>query len=434
LNIFHLQLKALQAAGQKCLIVVDNAQLLSDTALELLLNLHVAHAQVLLVSDSTYAGRVLEHDAVRHMEGRIHHLALGAMTAEEVFEYLEICHPQLDSLPEKKKKELVRLAEGLPGRIETLLAGGKVSVNSSSKKLKGFPFPPMHMAGIAVLLIAIVAVSLWQFLPESPQIQALDEESERISVPLVVNVQQAEGGADQVIPVSEGASDTDEAQAVVDSQQVRDELARRLEQQEAKKESIVSQPASLSSSSDKSSEEVVAVSEAAAGMVSDKAPSLAQELSAVVEQGRQPVVQEKPEIVVVAKAKEVVKPTAISEPEVVATPVVGSSVVQKVTGASKDEKTLLGWPASGYTLQMLGARSEESAKNFIRSQADSTNFYHFSTVYKGLPWHVVVYGRYANRDIANAAIRKLPASLRKVKPWARSVKGVQIDIRKKKSK
>lgn len=95
------------------------------------------------------------------------------------------------------------------------------------------------------------------------------------------------------------------------------------------------------------------------------------------------------------------------------------------------EDELLSWNANGYTLQMLGARKESSVISFIQARSDKNNFYYFSTIYKEKPWYVVVYGQYQNRDKAVAAIRTLPTDLKQRKPWARSIKGVQDDIRRK---
>ena len=95
------------------------------------------------------------------------------------------------------------------------------------------------------------------------------------------------------------------------------------------------------------------------------------------------------------------------------------------------EDQLLAWPASGYTLQVLGARSEESIVQFMGSLKSPDRLYYFSTVYKNAPWHVVVYGQYANRTAANRAVNSLPLELQKLKPWARSISGVQQDIKKK---
>jgi len=40
-----------------------------------------------------------------------------------------------------------------------------------------------------------------------------------------------------------------------------------------------------------------------------------------------------------------------------------------------------------------------------------------------------VYGSYASRDLARASIDGLPANLRSLKPWVKSVKSVQLAIK-----
>ncbi len=419
LKVFHLQLKAMQASGVKCLIAIDDAELLSPSALNLLLNIHAADAQVLLVSENKYAESLLEYDSVKHMEGRVHHLIIEGMTGAEAAEYLEICHPAVSSLPEKKKSELIRLSEGMPGRIETLLAGGKVAIAPSSRKVSAFPLPMVHMLGIASLLVAIVAVSLWKFMPEEAVPQELIVE-ERVSKPLDVEINpsiDSEEKAAAVIDVNREVA-VEEVERFVESDpvtvseeavspevdRVKLDLAARLKEQEALLRRKVPSVEPALKPKPKSANEAVVAS------------NLENELRAVVNENRlSGVAAERPPSV---------EPEAVPEPK-------PKGKKTRASDSSKYEKELLGWPSKGYTLQMLGARSKASALDFIASQADASMFYHFETVYKGLPWHVVVYGQYANRDIANASIRKLPKALQKVKPWARSVQGVQIDIRKK---
>ena len=419
LKVFHLQLKAMQASGVKCLIAVDDAELLSPSALNLLLNIHAADAQVLLVSENKYAESLLEYDSVKHMEGRVHHLIIEGMTGAEAAEYLEICHPAVSSLPEKKKSELIRLSEGMPGRIETLLAGGKVAIAPSSRKVSAFPLPMVHMLGIASLLVAIVAVSLWKFMPEEAVPQELIAE-ERVSKPLDVEINpsiDSEEHVEAVLDVNSEASVKEVDRSVgtasvavsavtvsPEVDRVKLDLAARLKEQEALLRKKASPVEPVSKSKPQSANKAVVAS------------SLENELRAVVNESRPSGVA--------AERPPSVEPESVPESKT-------QGKKARVSGSSEYEKELLGWPSKGYTLQMLGARSKASALDFIASQADASKFYHFETVYKGLPWHVVVYGQYANRDIANASIRKLPKALQKVKPWARSVQGVQIDIRKK---
>ena len=91
---------------------------------------------------------------------------------------------------------------------------------------------------------------------------------------------------------------------------------------------------------------------------------------------------------------------------------------------------MLEWPTDGYTLQVLGAGLKKSADDFIRKQREPQKFYLFRTTYKGNPWYVVVYGQYKSRQSASTASKSLPEDLRKLKPWARSIQGIQSEIKK----
>ncbi|MGB2065286.1 MAG: SPOR domain-containing protein, partial [Marinomonas gallaica] len=57
-------------------------------------------------------------------------------------------------------------------------------------------------------------------------------------------------------------------------------------------------------------------------------------------------------------------------------------------------------------------------------------FSYFESLHNGRAWFVVVYGEYRNRSEAIAAVENLPNGLRSLNPWARSVRGIQQDIRK----
>jgi len=427
LSAFHLQLKSIQAAGQKCLITVDDAEYLSEGALALLLNLHAADAQVLLVSNNDFVDKLFTCSDVKHLEGRIHHLKIERMTVAETAEYIELCHPAVSTLSEKKKNELIKLSEGMPGRVETLLAGGKVSLSSLPAQRSSFPLPALHMLGVGVLLIAIVAVSLWQFLPESTETPSEVVTDERVSVPLslavtasvegekadIVSVEPTADARDELIEQVPAVTDTQVVEADIPISAVKSDLALRLQQQE-----------------EKLNNENVIVVEAKPSPSEVKPTPLEEELRAVVKQNS-------PSAKNATVAVKEQSPSLSSAPEKKTVSAVPSkkelAPQNKVAAIAPSENVLLSWESSGYTLQMTGARSKQSALEFIAAQSDPSKFHHFETIYKGLPWHVVVYGQYPNRDIANAAIRKLPKTLQNVKPWARSVQGVQLDIRKKKS-
>ncbi|WP_415886715.1 AAA family ATPase [Neptuniibacter sp. QD37_6] len=423
-KVFNLQLKALNSAGQKCLILIDDAEYLSNEAFELLINLHTAGAQLILMSEPSYAEAVLDTDLVKAMEGRVHHVAIEGMSDDEAAEYLQICHPALTSLPEKKKSDLISLSGGMPGRIETLLAGGKITV--PSRKKTAFPLPAIHMMGIGIVLIGIVGVSLWKFMPEEPVSDHQVAVDERVSVPLVVPATAEQAEAIQIDSSKTGKAVRPE-KAVEKIAPVREDLSARLKEQEDKIKTTV-QPKlvenvkpGIAEVQSKQGQEINRISQVDS---SSKPPTTKLKITKV------DTVQLEKDL------REVVQTSGETQPPV--TPPSSKVKLQETkpnvlaTELSESEQALMNWPDKGYTLQMLGARSEESALGFVKSQKKPSDFYYFSTIYKGLPWHVVVHGKFANRDIANAAIRKLPKELKNVKPWARSIQGVKIDIKSKK--
>ncbi|MDF2181661.1 AAA family ATPase [Neptuniibacter sp. CAU 1671] len=391
LTEFQSQLKALSDAGQKCLILVDNADLLSDSALDLLLNLHAAgspeqQVQLVLFAEVNFATRLAQNELIRHLEGRIHNLLLVGMKDDEVHAFMEICLPQSARLSMQKRDAIVQRSGGMPGRVIELL-----SANMESPASRLFPLPPLHMAGIAVMLLVVLVLSMWQFMPQEQQVVSADSQ-ERIAVPLTVQVVPVE---DQVpaevatLPLTEAPVND------VEPQQIENQVTQVVvpeHSEQIDKEPEITQPPS---------ESVIEKPEIQTSVVESSTPV-------------QPVAE------VTAAA------APVETPEVVVT-----SVPQPESRYSQDEQTLLGWPAKSYTLQVMGSRSEEGAQKFIQSQSSAVDFYYFATQYKGKPWYVVVYGQYSNRDAATSAIQQLPAALQKVRPWARSLQSVQLDIKKK---
>jgi len=95
-----------------------------------------------------------------------------------------------------------------------------------------------------------------------------------------------------------------------------------------------------------------------------------------------------------------------------------------------DEQSVKSWPESGFTLQLLGTRSKAGITKFLTSMPNSEKMRHFTTTLKDKPWHVVVYGQYPSKARASAAKSILPAKLKALKPWVKSIKSVKSDINK----
>ena len=94
--------------------------------------------------------------------------------------------------------------------------------------------------------------------------------------------------------------------------------------------------------------------------------------------------------------------------------------------APKPKKTIdknLAWikaqKPTNYTLQLIGTGSEKAAKSFIKKHKITNDARYFHTTRKGKDWYSVIYKSYPNAKSARNDLKKLPSSLRKIKPWIR---------------
>ncbi len=104
-------------------------------------------------------------------------------------------------------------------------------------------------------------------------------------------------------------------------------------------------------------------------------------------------------------------------------------VVEQTTGASAEGGSAAKWLSAldpnQYTLQLLSDTEESSVRRFVVGNVDPGQGGYFSSRIKGGVWYSVVYGVYPDYDSARAAVERLPASLRTLKPWIRKVKSIQ---------
>ena len=78
-----------------------------------------------------------------------------------------------------------------------------------------------------------------------------------------------------------------------------------------------------------------------------------------------------------------------------------------------------------YVVQLMATRDPRMLDEFVRTHALGSEAAVFRMRRKGATWHVLLYGLYANADVARASIADLPSGLRKHSPWIRSVASVQ---------
>ena len=94
---------------------------------------------------------------------------------------------------------------------------------------------------------------------------------------------------------------------------------------------------------------------------------------------------------------------------------------------NRREAWLMARNPQNFTLQVLASAEESTVTGFIAEQDHPGRFSYYRRNHANSPW-VLVYGDYPNRPAAEAARDNLPAGLRNQQPWLRSFQGIQNDL------
>lgn len=100
-------------------------------------------------------------------------------------------------------------------------------------------------------------------------------------------------------------------------------------------------------------------------------------------------------------------------------------------GFSEQEKTILAWSGSEFTLQLVGLSNEKAAHEFIAEQPNKKDLLLFKSKRAGKDWFVVVTGHYESSAKARQVIQSLPESQKKASPWPREIKVIQQEIKQR---
>ncbi|WP_188748931.1 SPOR domain-containing protein [Marinobacterium zhoushanense] len=417
LRALHGYSRKLYEAGVPLVLIIDDADYLTNNALELMTNfalLDEGAPRVVLTGTQEFEQRFIGNGLDQQLDGRLHVQLLSAFEPEESREYIESLLPAGAELSARKMRRLIEESHGLPGR---LAAGVRRQIQQGGVTRGGtrsLPLPGFHTLAVGGVLLAILGASIWFYLPE-PEPQSV--QTARVVMPIDI---PAAAAVDDVVEVVDVRSEL---------QQKLAEQERRLGPQVADAEPVVveSPPAVA--------EEAQAASAAVEDKPDDTTDAVAGRTSGADQQPKSSIPVEPVEVASIKTDSEPVPQSDGSvagvrsaTTETKAKPAVESA--KPGASALLRSEELLQWPEKGYTLQLLGAREAGSVEKFISAQANPERFYYFRTIYKGAPWHVVVYGQFSDRASAMAAVQTLPDNLRKLRPWARSVAGVKSDIRK----
>lgn len=398
--------RALAQIPRLFLIVVDDAEELSEAALGVLFKLQEQFADPearphMVLFGGPRLKELLKGELFQRVMGKTAHvMELEPLSFDEMQGFIDHRFgPDAGALGERELKQLYNDTFGLPGRIpealERLLEGELDETPAAATPRRGALSRRLVLI-VAVLLLPLAGAGFWFAQQE------VGETRLRVELPTPAAVERA--------PVAEPAP------VVIEEtlEQRLDKVRQALEQEQAAQ--VVSAPAAPIS-------EPTAVAS-----VAQLPTAPVRETSAAVQAPPKRVLALPPPTTATGSTDGEI----VSSPEGVDEAGQPAGAVIEPPAKPGSEQVLLGWDAAGYTLQMLGARQEPSVAKFISQQRNPELFYYFSTIYKEKPWYVVVYGNYPDRATAVAAVADLPLELRKRRPWARSIEGVQNDIRRKK--
>lgn len=393
--------------GQEVHVLVDNAERLDESALLFLQRIaqgvNDVSARVFVFSDSSICPllkKVADNADLHHV------IALEPWEQQEVNQYLEqrlqAAGQQLDIFTEQQLNDIYKQSQGWPGQVNDI---AKEILIEQIKRTSGanktaLTIPYKHLALLAVLGVALLFVWFMQGSDSNDnaeQLVVLNADNQAIEQP--GTAAQAQKGKPLELPLelsaepvlraplaqAVNAEDTDSAELLPS------ELEDALETQQVTTQSSAapSKPIPISTPP---------------AMVADKAV-----LSPVTPTEKKPAVAVRPST---TKA-------AVQSPAPVTTPALAGSA-----GHSQWYKQQA---PTRYTLQVLGTRSEATARNFV--QKDTARYHYFRKEHQGEALFVVTYSSFADRDAAQAAINSLPATVRNDKPWPRTLLSIQQELR-----
>lgn len=394
-NLIADHVEAQDRSDRFCLVLLDDADLLDNQALAHLAHLSAAAPlRVVLFGEMRLAAAVQRVAVSSGVDW--HEIRLGAFAVEDVRGYLEWRFRQqgyTGPLPfsDSQVREITRLSEGLPGRIDQM-ANVLLAKIQSGGFGGGRRFPTLHLALLGVLLAAI-AVAYLVWLPADESAGSDWAAVERLEVP---PPERAPASRQEDLP----AGDAPQGVPVQD----REDPASPPREPDP-------QPA-MDTPADSGSAELV-----------PEAPPVVRAPEPTPPAGETPGVEKPP----------VEKPPAEKPPA--ETPAAGRPAVATppepapADSGARDAAWIMRQPPASYTLQLVIFSTDQRATEYLAEQADPASFARFRLQRGGRILHAVIYGVYGSRAEAERAAADLPPAIGDVEPWVRSFGQIQEAVR-----
>lgn len=408
------QVAQLSLTGQEVYLLVDDAELLDDSALQALLALAAGdgpgHPHVFLFASSAVVPRL---ESLANGEECVHAIELQPYSLDEMRDYLaqrlEGAGQGIELLSDEQLEDIHEQSSGWPGlvnqvardvMIESMLAERAGSRAGGA----GLKLPVKHLVALVVVALGVTAAWFMQSNSEQPA-----------SSPEVALQQPAAIPADSSAP-SEGAA------PAVEFAGGNQPLPLPLV---GESQPVIRQPLAQAAGEGEAEEPAADLSQMAPPVAATSQPGLpAATQTAQIAPAPAPAPALAPVAKPVAVAPAPVKPAAPVAKPVASVPVKPAPVAVKP--ASQGAAWYTGQPAAHFALQVFGTRSESAAKSFVGQQGSQYHYYRKS--HQGQALYVVTYGSFASRAAAQAAVKSMPAKLQAGKPFPKSFASIKQEI------
>ncbi|MBD9413016.1 AAA family ATPase [Pseudomonas sp. PDM16] len=428
------QVAQLALTGQEVYLLIDDAEQLADAALEALFTLAAGNADgrphVFLFAENDILSRL---ELMADGEERFHAVELLPYSEDETREYLaqrlDGAGQGIDLLSDDQITDIHLSSGGWPGTINLaareVLVEAMLASRASGGRTSGVGLPKKHVLAAAVVAVALGAAWLMQGRTESTPPMVTESPVELVpqTAPPVADNPAAPAPSPGASVEFNGASQPLPLPLVGEAQPViREPLAQASGMDEGDEAGSAGAQAPASAATPPAPVvtpvpvAVPVVPTVASGPVAQPIVPTPTPTPTPTPAKPAPVASAKPVQAPVAQAPKPA-PAKPAAPTASAAPTVASAA--PVPGA----EWYASRPAGNYALQILGTRSESSAKAFVGKNGGEYRY--FKKLHQGQALYVVTYGQFSSRAAAQAAIKSLPASVQAGKPWPRSFASIQ---------
>ncbi|MDY6890293.1 MAG: ATP-binding protein, partial [Pseudomonadota bacterium] len=192
LKQLHQLARQLREDGLPLIVLLDDADFLTNNALELLVNFATIEKgvppRVLLAGTAEFEQRFRELGLAEQLESHLHIERLEPFLPEESSDFVASLLPEGVELSRRQLAQLIERSQGYPGRLRDqvieLSHRGRLKPVGSGR----LPLPPKHISAAIMVLLLVFGVALWQYLPDDEDAPAVRE---RITLPLPVGREDA---------------------------------------------------------------------------------------------------------------------------------------------------------------------------------------------------------------------------------------------------